>query len=701
MKIHQALHGYSKGHRLLAASVPLPPAATRQLLDLTDANDVSEDPDFPSVVAGFPLVETEFYALTKTWPDPQSRRVGSVWTHTLLIDRAAPPFGARALLEAFSRPKGKGRGSFETPLEIADIADRVRPDDFQKSERIATVLWALYEAPARPVIAVLDDLDSRSRQIFLLSLIVQQGPILGHDFAFAEAPRWPRTISGRPFDLHITGRGGVSDLRHGVGNVRLVSQAIESSAPAWAVTAAHELRGSPSFAEFIRMWGSGSPHGRSDLPALVGVWEILGTEREAPGQLKKLIRLIDRSFPRRGEMPKLKVGLFGAPSARILTSWPDAPMLEALATEPAARCLSIPDMAITQRVRALWSNDAERAFAVLQAVNNSRNTELARAIATASIERLDPDALTRIARGAPDLWAMLVTSDPAVVESTYLQRLEKKEARRLLSSVDNASRGAAMRGRIVAAMARKAPRRWRKEVQERFMSEVEGDPSAYLADRTDLTMWAPELSQEAIAKWLNSGHPESTDVLAAAAYFSRRTADLVRPDIWLRAVDALGQADARSDPGGLVTLLFVACKSKAIPGDALAIRALDNLWPVLSDLPSEVRADIRCLNQGKDQRSVTNEVLSAVAKGFRAFPEWRPGVVLQLKSKAALRALLEEDSRRGPRASSISYRLAEALPVPGMTADQYEVLQENLARHAKRDDLLGMLESVVRRVTGL
>src|SRR4051812_28778006 len=83
--IQQTLHGYSSGHRLLAASLELTPDARDLLVAFSDLSGTRPQKGFESYLTGYPLLESGYYVFARTWLAPEMSRPGSVWTHSLLI----------------------------------------------------------------------------------------------------------------------------------------------------------------------------------------------------------------------------------------------------------------------------------------------------------------------------------------------------------------------------------------------------------------------------------------------------------------------------------------------------------------------------------------------------------------------------------------------------------------------------------------
>lgn len=86
VRIHQLLHGYRRGHELLAASMQLDPRDADLVTRLSDlSGTLTTESEFHPYLTTYPLPSGEFYALAKTWLDHNAPRPGCVLTHTLLV----------------------------------------------------------------------------------------------------------------------------------------------------------------------------------------------------------------------------------------------------------------------------------------------------------------------------------------------------------------------------------------------------------------------------------------------------------------------------------------------------------------------------------------------------------------------------------------------------------------------------------------
>lgn len=155
--IEQALHGYDRGHRLLASSVDLTSAEvvlTDRLSDLSGF--LPPGTEVPPYLTIFPC--GRFYALARTWPDLSGTRRGTVLTHTLLVslDDVSSVEDLEPLLELHREPRDVGdRASYQEPLASPTVSPRGwRPVDLD--DPLTAVTSMLFGGSRRPVVVVAD-----------------------------------------------------------------------------------------------------------------------------------------------------------------------------------------------------------------------------------------------------------------------------------------------------------------------------------------------------------------------------------------------------------------------------------------------------------------------------------------------------------------------------------------------------------------
>ena len=76
IEVHQVLHGYDGGHRLLASSIDLSPSTQRLLLVASDMSGPRMYKGFETYITGYPMKKSGYYALARTWEAEEFSRPG-------------------------------------------------------------------------------------------------------------------------------------------------------------------------------------------------------------------------------------------------------------------------------------------------------------------------------------------------------------------------------------------------------------------------------------------------------------------------------------------------------------------------------------------------------------------------------------------------------------------------------------------------
>ena len=174
MKIEQVLHGYSDGHQLLASSTTaLSLSDRRKMALLSDWNEyVSAQEDDSSYMMCYPLPDSPFYVVAKTWYADEKERPGCVWTHSLLIDILGQTsfFDYELLYSLFRRPKEGDYGFYENALEIGESAQReLISGEYDAMPSLDYWLWQML-ANKVPLVLTYQGNSLKSQQL-VLSLI--------------------------------------------------------------------------------------------------------------------------------------------------------------------------------------------------------------------------------------------------------------------------------------------------------------------------------------------------------------------------------------------------------------------------------------------------------------------------------------------------------------------------------------------------
>ena len=159
MKIEQLLHGYDNGHRLLAGSVLLKNNIEMDAVaTLSDWSEyVAPGGGESSYVTAYPLLESGYYVVAKTWYADEMKRPGCVWTHSLLI-----PFDVlnhlddfKRLTELFKRPSLDGSlDEYSRTIEYENknySADDYKPVSIDRKIE-ARIMQAFLNTGGEPVV---------------------------------------------------------------------------------------------------------------------------------------------------------------------------------------------------------------------------------------------------------------------------------------------------------------------------------------------------------------------------------------------------------------------------------------------------------------------------------------------------------------------------------------------------------------------
>lgn len=122
MIIHQALHGYSQGHNLLATSCQLSQQDDERMKMLSDWSEYSGTSD-NSYITAYPLTDGRHYVVAKSWYADDMSRPGCVWTHSLIVDlkNIDDKFDFRELEVLFKRPSEGNYSSYADAIKVVPL----------------------------------------------------------------------------------------------------------------------------------------------------------------------------------------------------------------------------------------------------------------------------------------------------------------------------------------------------------------------------------------------------------------------------------------------------------------------------------------------------------------------------------------------------------------------------------------------------
>lgn len=156
MSIHQMLHGYSQGHNLIQGSIMLSSSEDMDCIaTLSDWSEYANTQDEADYITIYPLKNSEYYVIAKTWYANEMKRPGCVWTHSLLISyqQLSQIVDFRVFIDIFVRPQNCNFEFYATPLLIDPTLEK--ENSLIASKLIIPALSILY-----------NDLINKKTQVF-------------------------------------------------------------------------------------------------------------------------------------------------------------------------------------------------------------------------------------------------------------------------------------------------------------------------------------------------------------------------------------------------------------------------------------------------------------------------------------------------------------------------------------------------------
>ena len=198
---HQLLHGYRSGHGQIAGSVKLAARDSELVTRLSDlSGSLSSGLQVESYLTVYPLPSQNFFALARTWPDPDAPRAGCVLTHTLLVpvERWAALANIRSLDDLFRNPHSHPEYAFTEPINLPSKAQIVTPRDFSLDlPRSRAFVSRYFGQGLRPIVWF----NAGEPEEYLWRLLEHLWPKLRGAFSCCTFSLQQRALQDRPFDL--------------------------------------------------------------------------------------------------------------------------------------------------------------------------------------------------------------------------------------------------------------------------------------------------------------------------------------------------------------------------------------------------------------------------------------------------------------------------------------------------------------------
>ncbi len=372
------LHGYDKGHRLLSASIELPTNVLRTINVLSDMSGHSMIEGFEEYVTGYPLADTTWFAIGKTWHAPEMSRPGCVWTHTLLIpkqlldeDRHLAPIFA-----LFRRPRGDDRDSYKRPIDV-ELESCRSLEEAPDRRKMALLIQSLYSTDERPILIFAES--AREWQPILTLCWAAQPSSFQAQLSFCSGLLSLERRRDEQFVIQVA----PSKLRRALQPTDQFDLIDASQAGAevasWARSASrHMALSAESPFRAIAAAACDSLQPREAGRFTSELLEIASGEHDDIHWLTRVIDTVVDRFPDASTGQRLKRLLFGPPT-KVTRRWmhpvSEGTVLGAI-LERAPESFADEDIELAERLAQLWRKDSANTAHLLEAVIDSAEGDL-------------------------------------------------------------------------------------------------------------------------------------------------------------------------------------------------------------------------------------------------------------------------------------------------------------------------------------
>lgn len=446
--IHQAIHGYRDGHRLLSSSTPLPPDASRTMLILSDMSGPSMQPGFDEYLTAYPLPGTELFVLAKTWYAPEMQRPGCVWTHSLLILRShVARVPCASLLGAFRRPQLDGVESSATkPVEVDETSGDTTLDAFADRGLAAAMIGAVLGQP-RPVIVVAET--AAQFEALFLRLWEELWPAERTRFSFCTGALMPRACAGVLLDLQAVPRAiPTSQFRKSANSALLLDLRAPGKPEAWVdLVLDGTVKGDATFRTWLEA-AAGADAGRAvvqSLAPIFGEWHAPGSSaRSALTSVVSAKELVAGTRNR----------LVGMAFDRANTELGAAGRRELLYVLCAHRDIDLTSMAsmLEEQTKQLFEESRSEGVALVLLLLGSELSEVGERVLRAAVLLLVPNDVGTFGDTQSPFLPTIVRTNPALAQSPVLWHRVGGGAIDVLSELGGADLDEGARGSVVDAI---------------------------------------------------------------------------------------------------------------------------------------------------------------------------------------------------------------------------------------------------------
>ncbi len=425
MKIEQLLHGYDNGHRLLAGSVLLKNIADMDLIAImSDWSEYVATDGESSYITAYPLEESGYYVIARTWYANEMKRPGCVWTHSLLI-----PFNGLNSIDDFKRlstlfVRPDVESHFDIYSRTIEYENRNYSADDYKAlandrKTVRLVLKAFLNAANSAVnfSAVKDNGNVETMMMAIMNTI----PLaMLHCVSWCSGTAYQRKIKGKPLTCQYLSRG--ADFNSGFNVIK------EEQWQTYVIDAL--MRGDVNQGQLIRMFADDIGNSEKNYATIVTILYTLEdyfkTGKDNEARYKEVLEIIGKELPSREDgfvIKKLCVNK--AFSDRYCT---DQEFFLFFATLPFDDVFDVEETKIDERWKGFIESRRKDYVPLLGNICKSGSVNAwGENILKASIDILSSDEIVEIIKGDFHLFSSITLLNPKMLDRVQWMILTPQE----------------------------------------------------------------------------------------------------------------------------------------------------------------------------------------------------------------------------------------------------------------------------------
>jgi hypothetical protein len=575
VSIHQCLHGYSEGHRLLDSSIKLPDEVARLMLRMSDLSGGSVFPGFEEYLTGYPLASLNLYVLAKTWYAAEMPRPGCVWTHSLILqskDMDALPSLDR-LTKFFIRPNpSRSKAPMESGAYASSISyssdaadDQPLLQETPLDTKLSVLVTALYYSKRRNLLIPAPS--SATFEVPIMQLWSQQWPELRSNFSFCTGGLSSRGFAGRPFDVQCSPPQLIREIttsalaKQSQDMTVLLGDQIAIDRDWIHSTVSDAMKtGGGTFRKLL--WSLADGNHLEDFEQYAGL--VVRFLEERPISLHDLVVIVSERFPDKSSGTLLKQSLFnGGRSENLRFRFSELEILSELSLSDASAAFDSQALSIRARATQLCKDSASDAEQLMSKLFNGPINPLGEEVLAGLIEAVDPEVASRITAQRPHFLPALFRAKPELGTSAELWHAAGDHTRELFESLTTA--GPLSEERITAiaeailfggaeVLITKALNAWGRPAVFGILNYV----AASGRDLSERTKTALTFHIENVMEWVTLvERPVFAKVVCAVIVgpYSRQIRNF-GTDIWLRTYEEIRRLNSDKEASYLASLLL-------------------------------------------------------------------------------------------------------------------------------------------------